>query len=51
MLYRVLKRAIERKNYTTKEDMKQKIAILFANNQLSQGEYQELIMLMREEEE
>ena len=50
MLYNVLKRVIKRKNYI-KEEMLEKINILFESNQLSQGEYEELIMLMREEEE
>lgn len=50
MLYNVLKRVIKRKNYIKKE-MLEKINILFESNQLSQGEYEELIMLMREEEE
>ena len=46
MLFKVLKRCIERQNYTTKEDMSEKIAILFANEQLTQEEYQELIDLL-----
>lgn len=50
MLYNVLKRVIKRRNYIKKE-MLEKINILFESNQLSQGEYEELIMLMREEEE
>ena len=50
MLYRVLKRAIERKNYNTKEDMAEKINILYANNQLDTEQYEELINLLNNNE-
>ena len=50
MLYKTIKRAIERKNYITKEDMEEKIAILYTNNQLTKEQYEELITLLREEE-
>lgn len=50
MLYRVLKRAIERKNYNTKEDIVEKINILYANNQLSTNQYEELVQLLNNEE-
>ena len=46
MLYNALKRCIERNNYTTKEDMQEKISILFANNQLTVAQYQELMDLL-----
>lgn len=49
MLYRVLKRAIERKNYITKEDMAEKINILYANSQLNTEQYEELINLLNDE--
>ena len=46
MLYRVLKRAIDRKNYTSKEDMKEKISILYVNNQLTEAQYEELMGML-----
>ena len=46
MLYRILKRCIERKNYTSKEDMAEKISILFANNQLTKEQYETLMALL-----
>ena len=48
MLYRVLKRAIDRKNYTSKEDMKEKISILYVNNQLTEAQYEELMAMLEE---
>lgn len=49
MLYRVLKRAIERKNYDSKEDMAEKLGVLYANNQLDSSQYEELIQLLNNE--
>ena len=49
MLFKVLKRAIERKNYTSKEDMMEKVSILYANNQLTNEQYEELIELLEKE--
>lgn len=46
MLFKVLKRAIERGNFETKEEMADKIAILFANDQLTEDEYVELLRLL-----
>ena len=46
MLYKILKRAIERQNYITKEDMAEKLSVLYANSQLTTEEYQELIQLL-----
>lgn len=46
MLFKVLKRAIERGNFESKEEMADKIAILFANDQLTEDEYVELIRLL-----
>lgn len=48
MLYKTLKRAIERNNYESKEDMAQKLSILYANNQLTTEEFEELIKLLSE---
>lgn len=46
MIFKVLKRAIERGNFESKEEMADKIAILFANDQLTEDEYVELIRLL-----
>ena len=48
MLYKCLKRMIEKGNYESKEAMADKIAILFANNQLTQNEYDELMNMLAE---
>ena len=50
MLFNVLKRAIERGNYNSKEDMAEKISILFANNQLTNEQFEILIGLLDVEE-
>ena len=46
MIFKVLKRAIERGNFESKEEMADKMAILFANDQLTEDEYVELIRLL-----
>lgn len=46
MLFKVLKRSIENGNYISKEDIAEKLSILFANNQLTNEQYQELINLL-----
>ena len=48
MLYKCLKRMIEKGNYESKEAMADKIAILFANDQLTQNEYDELMNMLAE---
>lgn len=45
-LYKILHRAIERKNYKSKEDMKEKLSILYANLQLTTDEYNYLMKLL-----
>jgi hypothetical protein len=37
---------IERKNYKSVEDIKEKISVLYLNNQLSKDEYEELMNLL-----
>ena len=39
MLYKCLKRMIEKGNYESKGGIANKIAILFANDQLTQAQY------------
>ncbi len=46
MLYRVIKRAIERGNYISKEDIKEKISILYVNGQLTEAQYEELLGML-----
>ena len=47
MLYKTLKRCIERENYISKEDIANKIGILFVNNQLTEEQYNELINMLK----
>ena len=46
MLFKCLKRMIEKGNYESKEAMMEKISILFANNQLTQSQYEELVVML-----
>ena len=46
MLFETLKRAIIRGNYKSKEAMAEKISILFANDQLTQSQYEELMGML-----
>ena len=46
MLYKCLKRMIEKGNCESKEAMAGKIAVLFANDQLTQAQYEELVDML-----
>ena len=46
MLFKCLKRMIEKGNYESKEAMAEKVSILFANNQLTQSQYEELMQML-----
>ena len=46
MLYKCLKRMIEKGNYESKEEMLEKISILYANNQLSKEQYEDLVNML-----
>ena len=46
MLFRCLKRMIERKNYTSVDAMAEKVSILFADDQLTQSQYEELMAML-----
>ena len=46
MLFKCLKRMIEKGNYESKEAMSEKISILFANDQLTQSQYEELMGML-----
>ena len=46
MLFKCLKRMIEKGNYESKEAMAEKISILFANDRLTQTQYEELMQML-----
>lgn len=46
MLYKCLKRMIQRENYQSKEAMAEKMSILFANDQLTKEQYEELMAML-----
>ena len=46
MLYKCLVRMIQKGNYKSKEVMAEKISILFANDQLTQAQYEELMAML-----
>ena len=46
MLSKCLKRMIEKGNYESKEAMADKIAVLFANDQLTQTQYEESVDML-----
>ena len=46
MLFKCLKRMVERGNYESKEVMAEKISILFANNQLTKEQYETLMAML-----
>ena len=47
MLYKCLKRMIEKGNYESKEEMLEKVSILYANNQLSKEQYEDLVNMLK----
>ena len=46
MLFKTLKRAIERKNYDTKEALMEKISLLYTSGQISDEEFFELLEML-----
>ena len=46
MLYKCLKRMIEKGNYESKEGMLEKVSILYANNQLTKEQYEDLVNML-----
>ena len=46
MLYKCLVRMIQKGNYESKEAMAEKTSILFANDQLTQSQYEELMAML-----
>ena len=49
ILYKALKRMIERGNYANKEDIVEKVSVLYANDQLTLDQYQELMQMLDEQ--
>ena len=48
-MYKILVRMIERKNYKSVEDMEYKLSVLMLNEQITEGEYQELIQILNKQ--
>ena len=48
MLYETLVRAITRKNYTSKEEMAEKLALLYSANKITDEQYIDLVFLLEE---
>ena len=48
MLFDTLKRAITRKNYTSKEEMANKLALLYSANKITDEQYIDLVFLLEE---
>ena len=48
MLIQALKRAIIRKNYTSKEELAEKLALLYSANKITDEQYIDLVFLLEE---
>ena len=48
MLFRCLKRRIEKGNYESKEAIAEQISLIYANEQLTQEQYTELMSMLAE---
>ena len=48
MLYKTNKRCIERENYNSIEEMSERVSLLYANGQLTEDQYIELIWMLNE---
>ena len=46
LLFKCLKRMIEKGNYTSKEAMAEKITIIYANDQITYEQYEELMDML-----
>ena len=46
MLFKILKRYIKKGNYETKEAMEEKLSVLYAADQLTTEQYQELMKML-----
>lgn len=50
MLYDTLVRAITRGNYTNKEELAEKLALLYSAGKLTDGQYIDLVFMLEEVE-
>ena len=48
MLFETLKRAITRKNYTSKEEMANKLSLLYSADKITDEQYIDLVFLLEE---
>ena len=48
MLYKTIKRCIEREDYNSIEEMSERVGLLYANGQLTEDQYIELIWMLNE---
>ena len=46
MTYRLCKQIIQKQTYISKEDMQLKLDVFFANNRITENEYEELLILL-----
>ena len=46
MLFKCLKRRIEKENYESKEQLAEQISLIYANEQLTDEQYQELMQML-----
>ena len=46
MLFKCLKRRIEKGNYESKEQLAEQISLIYANEQLTDEQYQELMQML-----
>ena len=46
MLFKCLKRRIEKGNYESKEQLAEQISLIYANEQLTDEQYQELMTML-----
>ena len=48
MLFKCLKRRIEKGNYESKEQIAEQISLIYANEQITDEQYQELMQMLGE---
>lgn len=48
MLYKTMKRCIERENYNSIEEMAERVSLIYANGQITEDQYIELIWMLNE---
>ena len=48
MLFKCLKRRIEKGNYESKEQIAEQISLIYANGQITDEQYQELMQMLAE---